>query len=121
MQLLCMIPYSQVTLPPSPAAFLVDRGKNVKTIQGLLRHANVTTTPVLYSQAIDGAELEAQEDIALAITSTAAEDWPDYIEENLRGAIFRSSHAGRMRSQRPIDLISASGLPVIREGSRQIV
>jgi hypothetical protein len=34
----------------------------------------VTTTLDLYSQAIDAAKLEAQEDIALAIKSTAAVD-----------------------------------------------
>ena len=33
-----------------------------------------TTTLDLYSQSIDAAKLEAQEDIALAITSTAAVD-----------------------------------------------
>jgi integrase len=58
----------------SLATFLVSRGKDVKTIQGLLRHAKVTTTLDLYSQAIDSAKLQAQEDIALAITSTAAAD-----------------------------------------------
>src|ERR1017187_1303902 len=55
----------------SLATFLVSRGKDVKTIQGLLRLAKVTTTLDLYSQSIDAATLEAQEDIALAITSTA--------------------------------------------------
>src|ERR1700687_4496191 len=58
----------------SLATFLVSRGKDVKTIQGLLRHAKVTTTLDLYSQSIDAAKLEAQEDIALAIPSTAAAD-----------------------------------------------
>jgi integrase len=58
----------------SLATFRVSRGKDVKTIQGLLRHANVTTTLDLYSQSIDAAKLEAQEDIALAITGTAAAD-----------------------------------------------
>ena len=58
----------------SLATFLVSRGTDVKTIQGLLRHAKVTTTLDLYSQSIDSAKLEAQEDIALAITSTAATD-----------------------------------------------
>jgi len=43
-------------------------------IQGLLRHARVTTTLDLYSQSIDAARLEAQEEIALAITSAAAVD-----------------------------------------------
>ena len=54
----------------SLATFLVSRDKDVKTIQGLLRHAKVTTTLDLYSQSIDAAKLEAQEDIALAITSS---------------------------------------------------
>jgi integrase len=58
----------------SLATFLVNRGTDVKTIQGLLRHAKVTTTLDLYSQSIDSAKLEAQEDIALAITSNAAAD-----------------------------------------------
>jgi integrase len=53
------------------ATFLVSRDKDVKTIQELLRHAKSSTTLDLYSQAIDAAKLEAQEDIALAITSTA--------------------------------------------------
>jgi integrase len=54
----------------SLATFLVSRGTDIKTIQGLLRHAKVTTTLDLYTQSIDAAKLEAQEDIALAITST---------------------------------------------------
>jgi site-specific recombinase XerD len=58
----------------SLATFLVNRGKDVKTIQGLLRHAKVTTTLDLYSQSIDAPKLEVQEDIALAIRSTAAAD-----------------------------------------------
>jgi integrase len=58
----------------SPATFLVSRGKDVKTIQGLLRHAKVTTTLDLYSQSVEAAKLEAQEDIALAIKSTSPAD-----------------------------------------------
>ena len=58
----------------SLATFLVSRGKDVKTIQELLRHAKSSTTLDLYSQAIDAAKLEAQEDIALAIRSSAAAD-----------------------------------------------
>ena len=57
----------------SLATFLVSRGKDVKTIQELLRHAKSSTTLDLYSQAIDAAKLEAQEDIALAITSNGAQ------------------------------------------------
>jgi integrase len=53
----------------SLVTFLVNRGTDVKTIQALLRHAKVTTTLDLYSQAIETSKLEAQKDIALAITS----------------------------------------------------
>ena len=55
----------------SLATFLVSRGKNVKTIQELLRHAKASTTLDLYSQAIDATKLAAQQEIAAAITSTA--------------------------------------------------
>ena len=55
----------------SLATFLVNRGTNVKTIQELMRHAKVATTLDLYSQSIDAAKLEAQENIALAINRTA--------------------------------------------------
>jgi integrase len=53
----------------SLATFLISKGKDVKTIQGLLRHAKAYTTLDLYSQAIDASKLAAQSDIALAITS----------------------------------------------------
>jgi integrase len=52
----------------SLATFLVNRGTDVKTIQGLLRHAKVTTTLDLYSQSIDASKLNAQKDMAMAIT-----------------------------------------------------
>jgi integrase len=52
----------------SLATFLISKGKDVKTIQGLLRHANAGTTLDLYSQAIDESKLAAQRDIAVAIT-----------------------------------------------------
>ena len=55
----------------SLATFLVNQGTDVKTIQGLLRHAKVTTTLDLYSQSIDASKLNAQKEMALAITSTA--------------------------------------------------
>ena len=58
----------------SLATFLINAGKNVKTVQELMRHAKVSTTLDLYSQAIDTAKLAAQEEIAAAITSTAAAD-----------------------------------------------
>jgi site-specific recombinase XerD len=58
----------------SLATFQVSRGKDVKTIQGLLRYAKVTATLDLYSQSIDAAKVAAQKDIAVAITSRAAAD-----------------------------------------------
>jgi len=51
------------------ATFLVNRGTDVKTIQGLLRDAKVTTTLDLYSQSIDASKINAQKDMAMAITS----------------------------------------------------
>ncbi len=50
------------------ATFLINAGKDVKAIQGLLRNAKASTTLDLYSQAIDASKLAAQRDIALAIT-----------------------------------------------------
>jgi integrase len=44
----------------SLATFLINKGKDVKTIQGLLRHAKVSTTLDLYSQAMDGSKLNWQ-------------------------------------------------------------
>jgi integrase len=55
----------------SLATFLVNRGTDVKTIQGLLRHAKVTTTLDLYSQSIGASKLNAQKEMALAITNSA--------------------------------------------------
>jgi integrase len=57
----------------SLATFLVNRGTDVKTIQGLLRHAKVTTTLDLYSQSIDASKLIAQKEMAMAITSGGAQ------------------------------------------------
>ena len=58
----------------SVATFLINKGKDAKTIQGLLRHAKASTTLSLYSQAMDESKLAAQRDSALAITSAAAVD-----------------------------------------------
>lgn len=55
----------------SLATFLMQRRK---TIHELLRHAKVSTALDLYSQAIDSAKLEAQQEIALAIKRAAAAD-----------------------------------------------
>jgi len=56
----------------SLATFLISKGKDVKTIQGLLRHAKSSTTLDLYSQAMDESKLAAQREIAVAITSNGA-------------------------------------------------
>lgn len=58
----------------SLATFLVRKGKDPKTIQELMRHKKVTTTLQLYSQAMDDAKLEAQQEIASAITGRVAAD-----------------------------------------------
>jgi integrase len=55
----------------SLATFLVSQGKDVKTVQELLRHAKASTTLDLYSQAIDATKLAAQEEIAVTIKSMA--------------------------------------------------
>ena len=52
----------------SLATFLINKGKDVKTIRGLLRHAKASTTLDLYSQATDESKLAAQRDITVAIT-----------------------------------------------------
>jgi len=57
----------------SLATFLINKGKDVKTIQGLLRHAKASTTLDLYSQAMDESKLAAQRDIALAITCSQSQ------------------------------------------------
>jgi hypothetical protein len=51
----------------------INKGKDVRTIQGLLRHAKASTSLDLYSQTIDASKMEAQKDIALAITSNQVE------------------------------------------------
>jgi site-specific recombinase XerD len=47
-------------LPDSLATFLITKGKDVKTIQGLLRHSKSSTTPDLYSLAMDESKMAAQ-------------------------------------------------------------
>jgi integrase len=57
----------------SLATFLISKGKDVKTIQGLLRHAKSSTTLDLYSQSMDESKLAAQREIAMAITGSQAQ------------------------------------------------
>ncbi len=56
----------------SLATFLINKGKDVKTVQGLLRHDKSSTTLDLYLQAMDESKMAAQRDIALAIASSQA-------------------------------------------------
>jgi integrase len=48
----------------SLATFLINEGKDVKTIQGLLRHAKSSTTLDLYSQAIDASDPDHHRSVA---------------------------------------------------------
>jgi hypothetical protein len=60
---------TNATNPPSASPQVVEKYGRPRRI----RTADLTTLD-LYSQSIDAGKLEAQEDIALAITSTAAGD-----------------------------------------------
>ena len=63
MQLPGMSHYSRVPLPSWLAMFLVNGGKDAKTIQGLLRNSRVASMLDLYSKSVDVAKIEAQENI----------------------------------------------------------
>ncbi len=49
------------------ASWLVNNGTDVKTVQGLLRHSNVTTTLGLYAHTINGSMLAAQDSLMRAM------------------------------------------------------
>ena len=51
----------------SLATFLINKEKDTKTVQGLLRHANVSTTLGLYAQSVNSSMVEAQESMLKAI------------------------------------------------------
>ena len=51
----------------SLATFLVNKESDTKTVQGLLRHANVSTTLGLYAQSVNTSMVEAQEAMLTAI------------------------------------------------------
>jgi site-specific recombinase XerD len=51
----------------SLATFLVNKENDTKTVQGLLRHANVSTTLGLYAQSVNSSMVEAQESMLNAI------------------------------------------------------
>ena len=54
----------------SLASFLVRTKTDIKTVQPLLRHANVTTTLGLYAHSIDETKLAAQGGVLAAILQT---------------------------------------------------
>jgi len=51
----------------SLATFLINEDQDTKTVQDLLRHANVSTTLGLYAQSVNSPVVEAQEPILKAI------------------------------------------------------
>jgi integrase len=51
----------------SLATFLINKENDTKTVQGLLRHANVATTLGLYAQSVNSSMVGAQESMLKAI------------------------------------------------------
>jgi hypothetical protein len=52
----------------SPATFLINNKENdMKTVQGLLRHANLSTTLGLYAQSVNSSMVKAQESMLKVI------------------------------------------------------
>ncbi|MDR3748757.1 MAG: tyrosine-type recombinase/integrase [Acidobacteriota bacterium] len=51
----------------SLATFLINKEQDTNTVQGLLRHANVSTTLGLYAQSVNASMVEAQEAMLKAI------------------------------------------------------
>ena len=57
-----------VTSKPSLCSLINNnKEKDTKTVQGLLRHANVSTTLGPYAQSVNSSMLKAQESILTAI------------------------------------------------------
>jgi len=49
------------------ATFLINKEKDTKTVQDLLRRANISTTLGLYAQSVNSSMVEAQESMLKAI------------------------------------------------------
>ncbi len=56
----------------SLATFIVNKEMDAKTAQGLLRHANVTTTLALYAQSVNSSMVAAQETMMKAILDSGS-------------------------------------------------
>ena len=54
------------------ASWLVNQGTDVKTVQGLLRHSNVSTTLGLYAHRVNSSMMAAQDSVMRAITARIA-------------------------------------------------
>ena len=54
---------------PGLARWLVNQGTDVKTVQGLLRHSNVSTTLELYAHRVNSSMMAAQDSVMRAIRS----------------------------------------------------
>jgi integrase len=60
----------------SLATFLVSEDVDPKTVQAMLRHANVTTTLQLYAKSVDGKRLKAQEQVLAAMFRAGSKNLP---------------------------------------------